>query len=139
MSSELFAILVTVLVPPLVVGVYFWRADRREARRRRDGWEWQEVDVRVNGGISPSRVSVREGQPIRLRFIRDDDGESWWDDIEFPYTRIRRELPEGESVTLELAPLRAGDYALFAALGTMRGTVQVEDTAAERGWEEETA
>lgn len=126
MSLEWITMLTTILIPPAVVAGFFWRADRREMRARRAARRWQDAVVRVNGGLHPDRVLVGEGEPIRLRFSRADDGESWWDDVEFPYARVIRELPEGETVILEIRPLTAGEYAIFAGMGTMRGTLVVE-------------
>jgi plastocyanin domain-containing protein len=104
----------------------FWAADRREAREARDKREVQEVDVLVNGGYHPARVVLRQGRLIRLRFTRTHDGEPWWDDVEFPYVRVLRELPEGESATIDLGALHPGEYAFFSARGRMRGTLVVE-------------
>lgn len=117
--------LATVAVVAVWVTGYFWIADRREASAARR--PPQEVDVLVNGGCHPDRVVLRRGRPIRLRVSRTSDGESWWDDLEFPYARILREVPEGETITLDVAPLPAGEYAYFCGQGTMRGTLVVQD------------
>lgn len=109
------------------VGAYFWLADRREAREARARAGVQEASVLVNGGYHPARVVLKGGRPIRLRFTRTDDGESWWDDVEFPYARVLRELPEGETVTVDVGPLEPGEYAFFSARGRMRGTLVIED------------
>lgn len=126
MSTDWIIIYGTIVIPVVGVALFFWRADRRERREAQDGPSPQEVDVTVNGGLHPSRIVLRAGRPIRLRFTRTNDGESWWDDVEFPYVRVRRELQEGETVILDVGVLEKGEYAFFSALGTMRGALVVE-------------
>ena len=128
------ALYATIVVVVGWVGAYFWRADRREARDGRAGSGVQEADILVNGGYHPARVVLKSGSPIRLRFTRTKDGESWWDDVEFPYARVLRELPEGGTVTVNVGPLEPGEYAFFSGMGRMRGTLVIEDggCAAER-------
>ena len=109
------------------VAAYFWQSDRREAREERTRPEdVQEVSVVVNGGYHPERVALRRGRPIRLHVKRTHDGESWWDDLDFPYARVLRELPEGETVTVDIGPLEPGEYAFFSGMGKMRGTLVIE-------------
>lgn len=127
MTTDMIAIYATVLVAVGWAAGYFWLADREEAReaRAKDG-EVQEVSVLVNGGYHPDRITLRRGRPIRLRFRRTNDGESWWDDLDFPYARVVRELPEGETVVVDVGPLEPGEYTFFSGLGTMRGTLVIE-------------
>lgn len=121
------ALIATILAAVGWVGAYFWLADRREALEDRAADRVQELSILVNGGYHPARVVLKEGSPIRLRFTRTADGESWWDDVELPYARVLRELPEGETITVDIGPLEPGEYAFFGAGGKMRGTLVIED------------
>lgn len=127
MSPDLIVVLVTVLVVLGWVGGGLWLADRREARERRRRCAPQVADIEVDGGFSPSRPKASPGRPVRLRFRRAEDGDSSWDDVEFPYAWVREHLPEGGTATLDLAPLEPGEYAFFGAGRTMRGTLVVEN------------
>ncbi|MDP2958252.1 MAG: cupredoxin domain-containing protein [Longimicrobiales bacterium] len=127
MATDMTALYATVLVAVGWVGAYFWLTDRREAREGRVGAGVQEANILVNGGYHPARVVLKRGSPIRLRFTRTEDGESWWDDVEFPYARVLRELAEGETVTVDVGPLEPGEYAFFSGKGRMRGTLVIED------------
>lgn len=44
----------------------------------------------------PNGVTLPPGVPIRLRFRRTNDGESWWDDVEFPYGRVCQDCREAK-------------------------------------------
>ena len=126
MSADMMLVLTVVLIPVTWVGAYFWIADARERRAAREAANVQEADIVVNGGYRPSRLVLAEGRPLRLRITRTSDGESWWDDLEFPYARVARALAQGDTVTVDVGPLEPGEYALFSALGTMRGTLVIE-------------
>lgn len=117
-------LVVTVVVAVGWVCGYFWLADRREACEARLRTPTQEVALLLDGGFHPRRVSVREGLPVRLRLTRTRDREGWWDDFEFPYRRIVHEMPEGQTVTVDVGALKAGEYAIFCAQGTLRGTLE---------------
>lgn len=111
-------------------GVSAWR-EMREERARRER-EREEVNVVLNGGYHPDRIVVHRGRPIRLNIARTNDGVSGWIDFEFPYAHIAWDLPEDETVAVDIGPLEPGDYALFAHDGTMRGTLAVEDADRRR-------
>lgn len=127
MTSDLSVVLVAVVLPVVTVCAYFWRAGMQERRAAREAADIREAHILVNGGYHPSRIVLPGRRPLRLNFVRTRDGESWWDDLAFPYAGVRRELPEGGTVTLEVGPLEPGEYALFCGLGSMRGTLVIED------------
>lgn len=126
MTADLWTVLVVVLAPIVAVGGYFWRAERRERARLRRAYRPTVGEILVNGSCSPARLVLPSEEPLRLLITRTDDGEPWWDDFEFPYRRVKRELPEGETVVVDLQPLGPGEYAYFCAQGTKRGTLVVE-------------
>jgi plastocyanin domain-containing protein len=128
MQTDLWVAIVVVLIPIVAVNAYFWRIERRDRRRARNLNPPQDAEILVNGACRPGRVVLRAGRPLRLHFSRTDDGEAWWDDLEFPYARIVRELPEGGRVTVDVRPLAVGEYTYFCAEGTKRGTLVIEDT-----------
>jgi len=122
--ADLTVAYATTLIVVGWLGGYFWLADRKEGRESRA--PVQEMDVLVNRGFHPARVVLTGGRPIRLHFTRVRDGESWWDDLEFPYGRVRREIPEGKTITVDLGVLDPGEYAFFGGEGAIRGTLVVE-------------
>lgn len=127
MKADMIAVFGTAIVAIGWAPVYFWLTGRKEAREARGiAGELQDVSVLVNGGYRPDRIALRRGRPIRLSFQRTYDGESWWDDLDFPYARVLRALPEGETVVVDVGPLEPGEYSFFSGLGTMRGTLVVE-------------
>lgn len=79
----------------------------------------QEAAIRVKGGYDPDRIEVQAGEPVRLRFLRQETA-ACSERVEFPDFGISRELPEGEEVTIELTP-EAGEYDFTCQMGMLRG------------------
>lgn len=127
MSPDLILTLAVILPPIAAVAAYMAWADVRERRAARVATPFENADILVNGAFRPARLVLAGGRPLRLRFTRAEDDESWWDDLEFPYVRIRRTLPEGETITVDIRPLAPGEYAFFCAEGSKRGTLVIAD------------
>ena len=82
------------------------------------------VEVVVDGGYRPSRIVVREGERVRLRFVRRDYGPCT-EEVVFPELGIRRTLPTNEPVLVDLPLLRAGEYAFRCGMHMIHGTLVV--------------
>lgn len=83
----------------------------------------REVEV-VDGGYRPARVEVAAGERVRLRFVRRDYG-GCTREVVFPTLGLRRELPTGRPVTVDLPALPAGETPFECGMGMVRGTVVV--------------
>jgi plastocyanin domain-containing protein len=83
----------------------------------------REVEV-VDGGYRPARVEVAAGERVRLRFVRRDYG-GCTREVVFPTLGLRRELPTGRPVTVDLPALPAGETPFECGMGMVRGAVVV--------------
>jgi plastocyanin domain-containing protein len=61
------------------------------------------VSVIVDGGYKPAAISVRQGQPARVTFLRKDPNPCL-EEVVFPDYKIRKILPVGTPVTIMLPP-----------------------------------
>ncbi len=52
--------------------LWFFFGPRTATAARVGGAGRQEVDIVVRGGYSPDRIEVRQGQPVRLNFLRQE-------------------------------------------------------------------
>jgi plastocyanin domain-containing protein len=84
----------------------------------------QRVDVRVQGGYSPDVIEVRRGQPVQLRFYRDET-TSCSEELLMPDFNVRRELPAYQTTTVELLPQQAGRFEFTCGMHMLRGTLVV--------------
>lgn len=87
--------------------------------------EVREIEVLVDGGYQPGRITVTAGERVRLRFIRRDHTPCTRE-VVFPGLDLRRELPTDLPVVLELPALAAGEYELRCAMNMIRGTLVVQ-------------
>jgi plastocyanin domain-containing protein len=81
-----------------------------------------EVDVDVRSSYSPDRIEARVGQPIRIRFRRDDPNPCT-DQVVFPDFGVVRDLPLGRVTIVEVTPPAAGEYPFHCGMNMVRGTL----------------
>lgn len=84
----------------------------------------REVRVSVSGGFSPQSVEVRKGEPVRLVFLRDEK-PTCATEVVFPSLGIRRELPVGKPVAIDITPEKTGDIAFSCGMNMFRGKLVV--------------
>lgn len=84
------------------------------------------IRVRVSSaGYEPSRIEVQRGQPVRLAFTRTD-AENCGGTVVFPSQNIRRELPVGQTVLVELTPQASGELNFTCGMNMYRGALVVQ-------------
>jgi plastocyanin domain-containing protein len=88
---------------------YFWLSEKPAIQAALAGGV-QEAYIRVKGGYDPDLVVVEAGRPVRLHFDRQESA-SCSEMVVFPDFGISRQLPDGETVTIDLDALEAGEYA----------------------------
>jgi plastocyanin domain-containing protein len=86
----------------------------------------QEVAITVKGGYTPDVIVVKAGQPVRLRFTRQESA-ACSERVLFPDFNQNALLPEGQEVTLEFTPDKPGEYGFQCQMGMLRGKLIVED------------
>ena len=82
----------------------------------------------VEGGYEPATIRVPAGRPVRLVFDRKDTS-SCTEEVVFPDFGIRKFLPTGTPVTLELTPPKAGRYEFMCGMSMVHGVLIAEDSA----------
>jgi plastocyanin domain-containing protein len=85
---------------------------------------YQEATIRVKGAYSPDTIVVEQGRPIRLTFLREES-TACSEMVVFDGLGRTAHLPEGERVSVELAPAEPGEYGFACQMGMYRGTLVV--------------
>jgi plastocyanin domain-containing protein len=85
----------------------------------------QEATINVGGDYQPAAVLVKQGQPVRLNFYRADD-KNCGGEVVFPELNIRKEIPVGQTTTVEFTPQKTGELAFTCGMDMMRGKVIVQ-------------
>lgn len=84
----------------------------------------REIEVVVDPDYQPSRIEVTAGERVRLRFIRRSGG-ACTREVVFPTLNLRRELPTGQPVVIELPVLPVGETPFQCGMNMVRGVVVV--------------
>jgi plastocyanin domain-containing protein len=85
----------------------------------------QEVKVIVKGGYDPDVIVVKQGQPVRLNFYRDETA-SCSEKVIFGDFGIARDLPAFKTTSIEFTPEKAGEFIFACGMNMLRGRLVVE-------------
>jgi hypothetical protein len=84
----------------------------------------QEVTITVQGGYQPSEVTLQQGVPVRLRFVRKDSG-GCGDELLIPDFGVQKPLPGLTETVVELVPDKTGTFPFTCGMQMMKGTLVV--------------
>jgi plastocyanin domain-containing protein len=85
----------------------------------------QEIKVTVKGGYSPDVIVVKQGQPVRLDFYRDETA-SCSEQVIFGDFGIVRDLPAYKMTPVEFTPDQSGEFTFTCGMNMLRGKLVVE-------------
>jgi plastocyanin domain-containing protein len=80
----------------------------------------QSVRIVVDGGYSPSVVTVEAGRPVRLEFERRESS-GCTEEVVVPDFGIRTFLPAHQITPVQFTPVRPGTYEFTCGMGMVRG------------------
>lgn len=117
----------------LLVGFILWYffGPRERVAAAVTGTGIQEVKVTVKGGYSPDVIVVKQGQPVRLNFYRDETA-SCSEQVVFGDFGIARGLPAFKTTAVEFTPDKAGEFTFACGMNMMRGKIIVEADSGAR-------
>jgi plastocyanin domain-containing protein len=84
----------------------------------------QEIEVVVKGGYAPDVIVVKQNQPVRLDFYRDETA-SCSEQVRFPDFGIARDLPAFQTTPVEFTPDKPGEFTFTCGMNMMRGKLVV--------------
>ncbi len=109
----------------IFIAWFFWFAPKGQTRAAAGIGGAQEVAITVEGGYTPDIIVVKANQPVRLHFTRQESA-ACSEMVLFPDFNQSAKLPEGQEVTVELTPDKAGEYGFQCQMGMLRGKLIVE-------------
>jgi plastocyanin domain-containing protein len=125
MANLQIFIILSGIVLTILIAWYFWFAPKAQTRVAVSASGAQEVAITVKGGYTPDVIVVQKGRPVRLMFTRQES-TACSEKVLFPDFNQNALLPEGEQVTLEFIPEKAGEYGFQCQMGMLRGKLIVE-------------
>lgn len=111
-------IIVTVSAILGVAFVYWFFLGKREKAVAVEG----AVDILVEGGYSPSVISVPVGKSTKINFIRRD-ASSCLEEVIIPDFKIRQHLPLNTPVSVEITPPKVGEYLFACGMNMYHGKI----------------
>ena len=109
----------------LFIAWFFWLAPKGHTRVNAGAGGVQEVAITVKGGYTPDIIVVKAGQPLRMRFTRQESS-TCSEMVLFPDFNQSAKLPEGQEVSVEFTPDKPGEYGFQCQMGMLRGKLIVE-------------
>ena len=109
----------------LFIAWFFWLAPKGQTRVNAGAGGVQEVAITVKGGYTPDIIVVKAGQPLRMRFTRQESS-TCSEMVLFPDFSQSAKLPEGQEVIVEFTPDKPGEYGFQCQMGMLRGKLIIE-------------
>ena len=104
---------------------FFWLVKAKGVKAAVTSAGYQEQMVLVKGGYTPDVIVVERGKPVRLNFVRTESA-SCSEMVLIPDFKKSAKLPEGETVSVEFIPDKAGEFEFQCQMGMLRGKLIAE-------------
>jgi len=109
-----------ILLIVFIVG-WFWLYQPRPLIRSQGA-----IDVVVENGVyTPARIMAKQGESLKLRFLRKDPSPCA-EKVIFDKLNLAVDLPVGEKVEIEITPEQTGEVAFTCQMQMYRGSIIVE-------------
>ena len=121
-------ILVTTAGLALIAGIvwFFWLKHATGTRAAISSSGHQETTILVKDGVyTPDTILVDRDTPVRLTFRREE-ATPCSATVVFDAFGKSAQLPQGQSVTIDLMPSEPGRFGFACQMGMYRGTLIVE-------------
>lgn len=83
------------------------------------------VDIIVDGGYSPSTISIPQGKTTKINFIRKDPS-SCLEEVILSDFKIKKFLPLNQKVSIEITPKKDGTYPFSCGMNMFHGKIVVK-------------
>ena len=83
------------------------------------------IDITVEGGYSPSAISISQGKTTKINFFRKDPS-SCLEEVVLGDFKVRKFLPLNQKVTIELTPQQSGEFGYSCGMNMYHGKIIVK-------------
>lgn len=83
------------------------------------------VDILVDGGYSPSTISVQKDKTTQLNFFRKDPS-TCLEEIVLADFKIRKHLPLNKTTRIAITPTKSGTYDMVCGMNMFHGKIIVK-------------
>lgn len=104
---------------------FFFLSKKEQVQASTGSGGVQQIGIKVKGGYTPDVIVVRQGQPVRLSFSREETA-ACSDTVVFGDFGISKPLPAHQTTDVTFTPEQAGEYTFTCGMGMLRGKLVVE-------------
>lgn len=80
----------------------------------------ERIAIRVDGGYSPSTISIPSGKTTTLTFTRRDPS-TCLEEVVLPDFKIRKFLPMNKTISIDITPPKPGTYEIVCGMNMFHG------------------
>ena len=85
----------------------------------------QKATVIIDGGYSPSTITLKKGQPVELTFTRKEKS-GCGGTVVIKSLNMSKDVASGKSATFKFTPKKAGDISFTCGMGMLQGKLIVK-------------
>ena len=83
------------------------------------------VDIAVEGGYSPSVISIPKNKQTTINFFRKDPS-SCLEEVVLPDFKIRKYLPLNKTTSIQITPNKSGTFEISCGMNMFHGKIIVQ-------------
>jgi plastocyanin domain-containing protein len=83
------------------------------------------VDIAVEGGYSPSVISIHKNKQTTINFFRKDPS-SCLEEVVLPDFKIRKYLPLNKTTSIQITPNKSGTFEISCGMNMFHGKIIVQ-------------
>lgn len=114
-------VIVTTIGGLLIAFIYWFFFGKKESEA---AVSESSLEIKVNGGYSPSVIRVKRDRTVTLSFLRTDPN-SCLEEVVFPALKIKEYLPLNTPVSISITPNNSGEIDFHCTMNMFHGKVVV--------------
>lgn len=116
-------ILIAVVIILYLLWLWFMKNQKPVTAQETNGQ--QTFNILVKGVYSPGIIKAKVNRPVKINFRREESTEcSRY--VNFPDFKIRKELPENQTVVVEFTPDKKGEFIFTCDMSMYQGKLIIE-------------
>ena len=123
--------LTTILISLFVAAIIPATVSLTQTAQAQEAVAVREVEIVVDGGYQPNRIVAKEGEKLRLVFVRKDPSPCS-KEVLIPSLSIRKDLPLNQKTVIDLPDLKPGEIEFRCGMNMLKGLIVVEPKLADR-------
>jgi len=123
-NMQIIGIILIIIVIMLYL-LWLWYTKNQSATSAKIEKDVQTFNILVKGVYSPNIIKAKKNKLVRINFVRKESTDCSRF-VNFTDFKIRKELPEGEKITIEIMPEKSGVFPFNCDMNMYQGKLIIE-------------